>query len=100
MTTHLYADAVHRDALALHADLESGHWRPLGQERDLAHDLALAVWGTAALRTALHDVPDQVRTGRLADALAPAAALLEWEREPDDPALLAALRRLVDAVAA
>jgi hypothetical protein len=93
-------DALERDARALLAAYDDGSWRPTDDEFELAGALARTHWSGSAFRTALRDIPDSVRAGRLVEILDPATPVLELtDTSAAQPALLA-LRHLVDALAA
>jgi hypothetical protein len=100
VTTAAMTDALDRDARALLAAYDEGSWRPADGEFTLAGDLARAHWNGSAFRTALREVPPSVRSGRLADVLDPAAAVLELTDASIARDALLALRQLIDALAA
>lgn len=100
VTTTAMTDALERDVHALLAAYDDGSWRPTDAEFELAGALARTHWSGSAFRTALRDVPEFVRAGRLVDVLDPATPVLELtDTSFAQPALLA-LRQMVDALAA
>ncbi|MFG2800591.1 hypothetical protein [Streptomyces pseudovenezuelae] len=93
-------DALERDARALLEQYDSGAWSPSAEDVRLAEDLARTHWDGSAFRTALRDIPEAARAGRLVDVLDPATAALESTNPSEARPALLALRQLVDALAA
>ncbi|KPC62627.1 hypothetical protein ADL29_17875 [Streptomyces chattanoogensis] len=91
------ARALERDAGALLADYRAGMWTPSSQERGLAEDLARGHWSGSWFREGLRGAPVEVRVGRLADVLDPAASVLEEAGGFSGRAVLL-LRQLLDAI--
>ena len=96
--TTALADAIRHDAAALLDAYRTRTWTPAPEEHAFAEALARARWSGASFRAAFREVPAAVRSGRLIDALEPAAAVLDDGAAGEDTVLQ--LRVLVDALAA
>lgn len=90
------AAALHSDTANLLKDYQDGTWVPTPAEQELASALARAHWDEHLLPTALRDVPQALRSGRLIDVLAPAA---DHFSAAGPHGLAPQLRLLIDALA-
>jgi hypothetical protein len=75
------------DASVLLESHRAGPWVPNPAERELAEGLARSRWDAHVLRAALREATPGVRSGLLADVLAPAAGIVDQEPGAQDAVL-------------